>query len=284
MLSDPDLNLIAPDIALALSLQANDQSTLHTRVVQQLTLASGNQPLMIALEDLHWADKSSLDLLRVVAREARRLPIFLVATYRNDELKRRDHLYSMLPLLVRGSRADRIDLPRLDEPATARIVAQHYALPDLEGKLLTRHVYERSQGNPRYVGEILLALQDANLILQSGSEWTVNPALFTTDLFPVPMLIRHVIESRLALLSQLARKLIDIASICGIQINLELWRDLSGLDEAGFVEVSGQVLASHFIDEVPGTADLQFRHAIVRETLYRPARTHTSPPAGGRIP
>jgi DNA-binding CsgD family transcriptional regulator len=269
VLSDTDLNRIVPGVSSALNVQANDQSALHGRVVQHLTQASGKQPLLIVLEDLHWATRSSLELLRLVAREARRLPLFVIATYRNDQLTRQDDLYSILPLLVRESRADRIELPRLDETATARIVAQHYALSDLDQKLLTRHVFERSQGNPLYVEEILLALQEANLIQQSGSEWAVDASLFSTDLYPVPMLIRQVIEQRIDLLSQPARKLIDVASICGVQIDLDLWQELSGLDEARFVEVSGEVLESHFIDEAPGTAGLQFRHAIFRETLYR---------------
>jgi DNA-binding CsgD family transcriptional regulator len=278
VLADENLARLAPDAGLILSAQTTDQSTLQTRVVQQLTLAAGIQPLLIILEDVHWADRSTLELLRVVSRDARRLPLFLVATYRNDELTRQDDLYSMLPLLVRESRADRIDLPRLTESATSRIVEQRYALSDLDRKLLTRHVFERAQGNPLYTEEILLALENAKLLRRADDGWLVDPQLFTSDVYPLPLLIRQVIERRLALLDQPARRLLEVASICGIQIDLDLWRELSGLDEARFVEISGLVLESNFIDESPGTTGLQFRHAIFRETLYRsialPERLH----------
>ena len=68
---------------------------------------------MVVLEDLHWSDAASLDLLRPVARRIKDPPVLLVATYRSDELTRRHPLYQILPMLIRESGARRIDLQRL---------------------------------------------------------------------------------------------------------------------------------------------------------------------------
>src|SRR5206468_2962214 len=80
------------------------------------------------LDDLHWADPASLDLLRALARQAPGLPLLLLATYRADELTRRHPLYQLLPTLVREARAMQLDLRALPGEAVRNLVRDRYAL------------------------------------------------------------------------------------------------------------------------------------------------------------
>lgn len=108
---------------------AASQATLLASVRASLAALATRQPLVILLDDLHWADPASLDLLRAVVRDLAGLPLLLLATYRDDELTRRHPLYALLPLLVREARAARVDPLPLDPPALLDLVRTRYTLP-----------------------------------------------------------------------------------------------------------------------------------------------------------
>src|SRR5439155_1878056 len=95
------------------------------------------RPLVLFLDDLHWADPASLDLLRFLARQVGGLPVLLLVTSRDDELPRRHPLYPLLPALVREAHARRLDVRPLDEEAVLALARARYRLaePD-EGRLV----------------------------------------------------------------------------------------------------------------------------------------------------
>lgn len=157
-----------------------------------------------------------------------------MVTYRNDEMTRDDELYRMLPTLVREAHAARIDLPRLDEAAIAHIVGLHFQLDDYNQKLLSRHVFERTSGNPLHAIELLFALAEADKVYMSEEGWQVDPAAFSDTTFPVPGLLRRVTESRLATIDPQARRLLDFASAAGIRFDMDLWRALAGMEDDEF--------------------------------------------------
>ncbi len=93
------------------------QEAIVARVLGYLAALANRRPLVVLLDDLHWADPASLDLLRVVARNLADVPLLLLATYRADEVARRQPLFALLPLLAREARAARLDLQPLDAAA-----------------------------------------------------------------------------------------------------------------------------------------------------------------------
>jgi predicted ATPase len=93
-----------------------------------LTEVATVQPLVLVLEDLHWADPASLDLLRFLARQLDGHRLLIVVTYRDDEVGVDHHLYRLLPPLVRESNPMRLDLRRLERPDIATLVARQYRL------------------------------------------------------------------------------------------------------------------------------------------------------------
>src|SRR5690242_7489052 len=105
------------------------QAAIIARVQAYTAALAARQPLILLLDDLHWADPSSLDLLRVLARDLAGLPLLLLVTYRSDDLTRRHPLYALLPVLVREARAARLALRPLDDAAVRALVADRYALP-----------------------------------------------------------------------------------------------------------------------------------------------------------
>ncbi|MEX1157450.1 MAG: AAA family ATPase, partial [Thermomicrobiales bacterium] len=111
----------------ALSLLPSQQA-LFEIVADFLVAAGATRPLVLVLEDLHWADQASLDLLRYVARQVAESRIVVIGAYRSDELHRRHPLTQMLPLLDRETGAIRIELGRLADTAIERLVRDRYQL------------------------------------------------------------------------------------------------------------------------------------------------------------
>ncbi|MFN8517316.1 MAG: AAA family ATPase, partial [Chloroflexia bacterium] len=109
--------------------ELSNQGALFDRVRAFFAELAARQPIVAFLDDVHWADPASLDLLRFLARELARLPMLLLVTYRADELTRRHPLYALLPLLVREARAERLDLRRLGRDEARALVRAGYALP-----------------------------------------------------------------------------------------------------------------------------------------------------------
>jgi hypothetical protein len=137
------------------------QMALFVQVQDFLTALGTQRPIAVLLDDLHWADPASLDLLRFLARSVTDLPLLLLVTYRSDELTRRHSLTALLPQLAREAGAARIDLGRLDDDAVRTLVAERYVLPAADVERLVGYLGQRAEGNALYVGELLQSLEEA---------------------------------------------------------------------------------------------------------------------------
>ena len=221
-------------------------------------------PLMLVLEDLHWADPESLEFLRIFARQVNELPLLLTATYRDDELAPSDVLYELLPHLVRESNAHRITLPALDEPAIEALVEARYGLPTADTARLVAHLEERSQGIPFYLQELLRSYEEEQRLRRIEGGWTLG----VLDHTSVPLLIRQVIDGRLARLDPEVRRLLELAAVIGPEVPRLLWQRVGSVSDERFTEIIEQAVTAYVLEEAPPSLRLRFTHALIRETLY----------------
>ncbi len=240
------------------------QSALFELVADTIPDGSAEQPLVLLLEDLHWADQASLDLLRYLARLVSDWRVLLVVTYRDDELTRRHPLYQILPVLTREADAVRMSLARFDSEAISALIAARYPMAELDRDRLTIYLAHVSEGNPFFAGEVLRALEEAGALVQDRALWQVSGL----EHVQVPTLVRQVIERRLQRLGGDALRLLEIAAIIGHEVDLDLWTAVSGADEDALVAVLEQALEARLVEELAGGTRLRFTHALVRETLY----------------
>ncbi len=225
---------------------------------------ASHQPVVVVLEDLHWSDPSSVDALRFLARTLTGAPVLLVATYRDDEGPAARIIVDALPSLVRESGAERIELRRWNEPATRRTIADHYALiPDDEGRLM-RYVHQLAEGNPFHTIELLRSLEGDGTLMPGDSGWRVGELSGPQ----VPPLVRQVVERRLARLPGSTRELLEVASVIGYGVTFDLWSKVSRAEDKELLAAVEEALEAHLIDELVDRSGFQFRHALVRETLY----------------
>jgi len=252
-----------------------NQAALFGAVLESLTTIARARPLALVLDDLHWADLASLNLLRFLARDIAALPLLLLVTYRADELTRAHPLYTLLPLLVREAGAGRVDVRPLDVDALWALVAARYQLSARNAARLVAYLRARTEGNAFYTMEVLRALQEEGALREvwPGQEW----ALDDLDAVPLPMLLRQVIDGRLLRLGPEARPLLTLAAVIGPETPIDLWLALAGVDEPTLLTLIERAMEARVLDESGDGKSVRFRHALIRDALY------TGMPAARRL-
>ncbi len=241
----------------------SNQAALFELTGAFVAAAAARRPLMLVLEDLHWADLATLDLLRHLSHNLAGRSILLVATYRDDEVTRSHPLFTLLPVLAREASAQPITLRRLDERALREIVTTHYRLAEPDAARLVAHVQHLAEGNPFFAGELLRALAEAGALARDGGRWRLG------DLgqAQVPVLVRQVIERRLAHLGDDARRRLEVAAVIGHDVPVDLWVEASGESDTLLAETLERAVEARLIDDLGGER-FRFSHALIRQTLY----------------
>ncbi len=240
------------------------QSDLCDRVHADLARAAAQQPLAIVLEDLHWSDPASLELLHVVARGVRSLPLLVIATYRDDEVSPREPLFAYLPRLAREPAVERLALRALDDEATRALVRQCYdlAAPD-EARLVT-YLLLRAEGNPLFVTELLRTLETERLLTLASGGWYLGELSHA----PMPPLVRQIIEERLARLPEETQSLLEIAAAFGQEAPLDTWKVASEASRDDLLTAAERAVGAHLVRGSSLPARLTFTHALVRDAVY----------------
>ncbi|HET8629857.1 MAG TPA: AAA family ATPase [Thermomicrobiales bacterium] len=240
------------------------RDALFAQVQDFLAAVAATRPLVLLLEDLHWADPGSLDLLRFLARDLADAPLLLLATYRADELSAGHPLAALVPRLVREAHAARLDLRPLDTAAVRALVAARYPVAEPGLERLVAYLQGRAEGNPFFLGELLRALEEEATLRPAGETW----ALGDLAAAPVPPLLRQVIAERAARLGDEARRLLALAAVIGQEVPLALWQAVADVDEAALLEAVERAVEAHLLAATPDGAGVRFAHALAREALY----------------
>jgi DNA-binding CsgD family transcriptional regulator/type II secretory pathway predicted ATPase ExeA len=244
--------------------QATNVNALFASVLRYLDALVADRPVLILLEDFHWADPASVDLLRFISRDLDRMALLVLVTYRADELPRDHPLSLQLPSLVRQSGALRIDLRRLQLAEMRELVRWRYSLADADEKRLVDYLDQRSEGNPLYVEELLRALEQERVLTSDGS----NLRLADLSRIRVPALLRQIIDERALQLGERTRELLATASVIGPDVSLSIWSRVSDTPEDELIDVLGMAVDARLLEADPDGTSVRFAHSMIREALY----------------
>jgi len=240
---------IAPGAALDDRSQARLFELLHGA----LGRLADDRPLVLVVEDLHWADRSTRDLWLFLCRNIRRGSCLLVATFRTDELHRRHPLLPLLAELQRLANVVRIDLAR-------------FVPSELSGQLagilgrsapgeLARRIYERSDGNPFFAEELLAA--------EAAGEGETHSNTIPVDL-------QTVLMERVARLSEETQGVLRVAAVVGRDVPHATLAHVVDLPDPALLEalheaVGQQIIVLNTDEPLPS---YRFRHALIQEAVY----------------
>jgi ATP/maltotriose-dependent transcriptional regulator MalT len=228
---------------------------LFDAVSRLLAAIADAGPVVLVLDDLHWADPDTLRLLRYVARATRELPVLIVGAYRDPDTG--DQGVRLAGELRREAALERIGLRGF----TVEEVGDYLAAVALRpmASRLARAIHEETAGNPFYVGEVLHQLADGGKLVDDAGSWSLR------DL-GVPPGVREILAVRMARLSADAGRVLTAASALSGGFGLGLLRALTGLAEEDLLDAIDELLRAGLIRTV-GERGYDFAHAIVRHTL-----------------
>jgi class 3 adenylate cyclase/tetratricopeptide (TPR) repeat protein len=268
-----DLTRLLPDLpqfvaGMAEPLRSDPETEryrLFDAVADWLVHVSSERPVLLVLDDLHWAAKPTLLLLRHVVRSAG-LRLMVVATYRDSDIGRGHPMSDFLADLRREGGIDRLSLMGLDRPgvtAFIEAVAGH-SLEEEEEQALPGVVWQETEGNPFVVSEVLRHLVETNAVEQRAGRWVLTSAI---DELGIPEGVRDVVGRRLSRLPDSTNRVLSVASVVGLEFEPAVVEQAGDVTDEELLGALDEAAAARLLAEIP-SARYRFAHALVRATLY----------------
>ena len=264
----PVLGERVPDLAVA---REGDPETerylLYAAVASLLEDAGGQEPVLLILDDLQWADQPTLSLLRHVLSSSASSRLMIVAVYRESDLSRDHPLTALLADLHRDHGGDRIKLSGLE---SADVLALIEALAghelDQKGRELASEITRETAGNPFFAGELIRHLIESGAVVQEqGERWRVVGDVAALGL---PQSVREVTGRRVDRLGPNARLALSVAAVIGRDFDLSLLTRAVDLPETQLLDLLDDAVAASLLQESSERAGrFTFTHALVEHTL-----------------
>jgi len=241
----------APGGPAAASAPADSAVSLPELVAGLLGRLCALRPVLLVIEDLHWADQSTLELLAYLVRTLREIPLLAVLTYRSDEMHRRHPLRALLTGWERVRSTRRIELGSLDRDEVAGQLAGIFGAPPEPD--LADLIFDRSGGNAYLVEELASVAADVS-----------HPRCDAG----LPPSLRDVLLHRADSLSPVAQQVLRAASASGRGVAERLLAAVAGIPEAGLYAALREAVDGHVLLVDAAGTGYAFRHALTREAVY----------------
>ncbi len=238
------LGVLLPDLVTAPTAGDSLRLQLFEAVARLCERASETGPLVLVIEDIHWADESTRHLLRFLVRALTDAPVLVIATYRTDELTRRHPLRPFLAEVGRIPGVVRIDVPSLERAEVAELLTRLLGRPP--SPVVADLVHRRSEGIPYFVAELA----------QSAARGCVD----------MPDTLRDALSVRISALSDDALQTLQLAAVAGNRVEHRLLESVSSRSPTELeTDLREAVDASVLVADETGYA---FRHALLREVVH----------------
>jgi DNA-binding CsgD family transcriptional regulator/DNA polymerase III delta prime subunit len=257
----PGLAPVSPDFTPTPLEPEQGKRRLFEAMLHCFFQLAARQPLLIAIEDLHWSDESSLEWLLFLARRLAARPILLLLSYRPDEM--RPGLRHFLATLDRERLAAEYTLEHLTLREVEAMVRACFARQRPVRQEFLESLYALTEGNPFFIEEILKSVAASEQFSHAaGTAQRVQ-----LQAAQIPRTIQDAVQQRLDRLSQAARDLLALAAVAGRRFDFALLQHITGRSEAEVLNSLKEMIAAQLV--VEESADhFAFRHALTRQAIY----------------
>ncbi|MBR9990371.1 MAG: AAA family ATPase [Gemmatimonadetes bacterium] len=251
--------------------QGDDPAEMRTRllwtVAEFVRSLSARQPLLLLLDDVHWADLSSLELLHFLARQTAQSRVLIVCTYNATERELRPELRSMEQSLLSLGVAHVHTVEPLTRAATGQLISQLFGPADDIIHEFASLLYGWTRGNVFFLRETLQSLVDSGrLHRRDDGHWMG----WESAELELPGSIREALTARFGRLSAAARSVADTAAVIGTRFNHEVLRSVAHVRDDDLLEAIDELRRLHIVAETVTAGELRydFVHPLLRQVLY----------------
>ena len=232
-----------------------------------LASAAAGRGLVLILDDLHWADHTTILLLRHMLVSHSLPGVAVIATYRDTELRAEDPLSALLADVNSEPGVSRLPLGGLEQEDVALLLERLGGETLGErGAQLARVLRDETDGNPLFVVELVRALLEGGELLRSDDGWTATNSVLTTEL---PGSVREAVLRRVHRLDPGVLATLSTASVIGRDFDFDLLQSICELDENRLLDILEAATAANLIQEVASAdARFTFTHALIEHALY----------------
>ncbi|MFE9775825.1 BTAD domain-containing putative transcriptional regulator [Streptomyces sp. NPDC005931] len=243
---------------------AADRFRTYDAVCETLLTLADAFPLLLLLEDLHWADAPSLHLLRLLTSRLNGRCLGIVVSARTWEIERDAALGEALGATLWSPRTETVRLMGLPEDAV-RVIVSAVSGPGVARETI-QYLHERSRGNPYFVHQLMSLLGDASRLH--------DPQAARMMLTRIPSGVKEVLTRRFESLPTATRDLLRLCAVIGSEIDLRLLTEVAGRTGAAGEELEPAIRSQLLAEDPARPGQLHFTHALVRETLYGELTLH----------
>ncbi len=236
---------------------------LFEAVFQLLRAEAADGGLLLVVEDIHWADGSTRELLDFLARRLRSTRAMILATYRRDELHRRHPLAPILQGWRRSATATVVELEPFDAGSVADMVRAIFASDEVSPEFRDL-LLERSEGNPFVLEELLKDAIDRGDIYRTSAGWERRQI----EELRLPASVRESILQRIERLPEDAVEVLQASAVLGAAVRPDLLPGVCGCDAAAIETALVTLVGEQLLDVDAEGSRYRFRHALTREAVY----------------
>lgn len=260
----PDLARQLPAALSKANLGPDQQRQRIVEGLCRLVLALGQiMPHVLILDDLQWADASTLAVLQTLVRRLPSSRVLVAGAYRGEEVRSRPGVWEALRALDRAGDHPRLLLPRLTPEETGELIRRGLGSV-VQLTAFEHRLYQETDGNPLFVLETLRALHDEGRLYQNTSgDWIAS---WDSGAMPLPSGVQEVIEQRLARLSRDQRAVLEVASVLSDPIDFEVLAQTHAIPHSRLLDVAGSLVRRQLLVEEPDA--YRFSHDKVQEVVY----------------
>jgi DNA-binding winged helix-turn-helix (wHTH) protein/tetratricopeptide (TPR) repeat protein len=262
--------------ALEKEIVGTTRERMLREICETLEVAAAQMPLVLLLEDLHWVDPSTLDLISALARRRGPAKLLLLATYRPAEvIISRSPLKALKQDLVIRNLSQEVSLERLEEVDVAKYISERFGDENFPPGFVSL-IYKRSGGNALFMVTIFQDIAKKGLIAQVDGKWTLAAPIETVAQ-NVPETLDQLIDAQFEQLTAVEQRVLRGASVAGERFSAWAVSTAAEIDPAKVEEVCEGLVAKLQFIECAGikeqsngevSALYEFRHSLYREVLY----------------
>jgi DNA-binding CsgD family transcriptional regulator len=239
------------------------QGRLYQAIVRMFAGIARGAPLLVIIEDLHWADDATLEVFVYLARRIRTEPIALVGTYRTDELHRRHPLRPYIAQLVAARAVREMALAPLRGRAVTQFVRETLRLREEPDAVFREAIDQRCEGNPFFMEETLDALRARGQLSLREGQWQPHGEVQLA----LPDTVRDAVERRIRALDPECARALRIAAVIGQQFDFDVLSAVSAMPADRLLEHLRAAISSQLVIEHRERGLFAFRHALTRESV-----------------